>query len=67
MEKEMSLMKILRSLMKTFKGRFYRKAGKDEEFRCTETSCQSIKKIKRSIDQSNPAREHCFNISNCSL
>lgn len=59
-------MKNLRRLIKSIKGRFTRKDHSDEQIFCTETRCRVPKMIKGNIDQSIPARDHCFNISNCS-
>ena len=60
-------MKILRRLLEAIKGRLIHKTDGDEQIFCTETRCRVPKVIKGNIDQNIPARDHCFNISNCSL
>lgn len=60
-------MKILRRLIDSVKGRFTRKNRSDAEIYCTETRCRVPKMIKGNIDQNIPARDRCFNISNCSF
>jgi hypothetical protein len=60
-------MKILRHLIESFKGRFTRKDHGIEDIYCTETRCRVPKVIKGNIDQNIPARDNCFNISNCKL
>ena len=66
-KKEMSQMKILRRLIKAITGRLIHKTDGDEQIYCTETRCHVPKVAKGSIDQNIPARDRCFNISNCSL
>lgn len=60
-------MKIFRRLIKSVKGRFTRKDRSDDQIFCTETRCRVPKVIKGNIDQNIPARDKCFNISNCGL
>ena len=60
-------MKILRRLIGSVKGRFTLKNRSDDEIYCTETRCRVPKMIKGNIDQNIPARDRCFNISNCSF
>jgi hypothetical protein len=65
--KEMILMKITRRLVKSIKGRIAWKNRSDDQIFCTETRCRVPKMMKGKIDQNIPARDRCFNISNCSL
>ncbi len=60
-------MKTLRKMVQSIKGRFARIHPGDEQLYCTETRCRVPKMAKGKIDQNIPARNRCFNISNCSL
>ncbi len=60
-------MKIVQRLKEAVKDRQARKAGRYEPIYCTKNGCHSPKTMKESINQENPAHDHCFNISNCNL
>ncbi|MDD4080484.1 MAG: hypothetical protein PHP02_03595 [Eubacteriales bacterium] len=60
-------MKTLKCVFALSKRRFSRKTKPEEQLFCTETSCGSRKAHTGSLGQSNPARENCWNISNCKL
>lgn len=63
----MRQMKALRKIVQSIKGRFAWINPGEEQIYCTETHCRVPKMAKGKIDQNIPARDRCFNISNCSL
>lgn len=60
-------MKTLRRVLAAPKRWLSRKVKPEEQLFCTETSCGHVKKRGGSLNEPNPARDNCFNISNCKL
>ena len=61
-------MKTLKRVFALSKRRLSRKAKAEEQLLCTETSCADVKTPRGGkLSQANPARDNCFNITNCQL
>ena len=60
-------MKTLRRVLAAPKRWLSRKGKPEEQLFCTETSCGHVKKRGGSLNEPNPARDNCFNISYCKL
>ncbi len=60
-------MKTLRRVLAAPKRWLSRKGKPEEQLFCTETSCAKVKKRSGNLNEPNPARDNCFNITNCRL
>jgi len=60
-------MKTLRRVLAAPKRWLSRKGKPEEQLFCTETSCAKVKKRSGNLNEHIPARDNCFNITNCRL
>ena len=60
-------MKTLRRVLAAPKRWLSRKGKPEEQLFCTETRCAKVKKRSGNLNAHIPARDNCFNISNCKL
>ena len=60
-------MKTLRRVLAAPKRWLSRKGKPEEQLFCTETSCAKVKKRSGNLSEHIPARDNCFNITNCRL